>query len=167
VSPGTRFVAKLENSTIVPSAETADWPLQSFASAPDESMLTRSVTPVERTWTKTSLTPFVSLATRFAASDSNVTTFPSAEMAGRTHHLEMVCAPDESTLTRSVVPADRSRTKMSTALFVSPTTRFVAWLANATNRPSAEIASGPKLPPSPSAPDESTLTLSVVPVERS
>jgi hypothetical protein len=50
--------------------------------------------------------------------------------------------------------------------FVSFATRLVASLENATKRPSAEI-DGSRLKSSAWAPDESTLTLSVVPVARS
>jgi hypothetical protein len=44
------------------------------------------------------------------------------------------------TLTRSVVPSNRSRTKMSDASFVSPATRLSAWETKATKRPSALTA---------------------------
>src|SRR5439155_5079 len=42
------------------------------------------------------------------------------------------CAPPVATLTRSVVPFRRSRTKTSKTPFVSPGTRLVAPLVNAT-----------------------------------
>jgi hypothetical protein len=42
------------------------------------------------------------------------------------------CDPAESTLTLSVVPDRRSRTKMSNQPFVSPDTRFVESLSKAT-----------------------------------
>src|SRR5882672_6146779 len=50
--------------------------------------------------------------------------------------------------------------------FVSPATRFVDWEGNATKRPSHEIDEN-QLTEFPSAPDESTLARSVVPVHRS
>ena len=48
--------------------------------------------------------------------------------------------PALDTLTRSVVPVTRSRTKMSERPFVSPATRLSESEANATKRPSALIA---------------------------
>jgi len=45
-------------------------------------------------------------------------------------------------LTRTIAPVDWSRTKMSEAPFLSFATRFVATLANATQRPSADSAPG-------------------------
>jgi hypothetical protein len=76
------------------------------------------------------------------------------------------CAPDESTLTSSVAPVWRSRMKTSVALLVSPDTKLVALLENATNRPSAEIEAR-KESAFPSTPEESTLTSTVDPVWRS
>src|SRR6185436_19592667 len=111
------------------------------------------------------LIPFVSPATRFEAGLSNATKRPSAEIEGE-ELTEFPCAPPVATLTRSVVPLWRSRTKMSGFAFVSPTTRFVAQPVNATNRPSAEIEDS-RLKEFPSAPLESTLTRSVVPLSRS
>src|SRR5258705_328041 len=60
----------------------------------------------------------------------------------------------------------RSRTKTSSAPFVSLATRFEAELWNATKRPSAEIE-GFRLKPLPSAPPVAKLTRSVVPLWRS
>src|SRR5205085_986013 len=74
--------------------------------------------------------------------------------------------PCESTLTRLVLPALRSRTKTSLTAFVSPATRLLATESKATKRPSAEIA-GRKVAPLPCAPCESTLTRLVLPVLRS
>ena len=59
--------------------------------------------------------------------------------------LESLWMPPVPTLTRSVVPACRSRTKTSRSWFVSPGTRLVAYDAKATKRPSLEIAN--PLPP--------------------
>src|SRR5438552_3012338 len=84
VSRPTRLVASLENATKRPSAEMAGVKLVPFASAPAEEMLTRSVVPVSRSRTNTSVTPLVSPGTRLVASLGNVTKRPSAEMAGRT-----------------------------------------------------------------------------------
>jgi hypothetical protein len=60
--------------------------------------------------------------TRFFASLSNATQLPSAEMAGYQLY-EFASFPAESTLTRSVIPFARSRTKMSNAEFLSFATR--------------------------------------------
>src|SRR5687767_3174678 len=65
------------------------------------------------------------------------------------------------TLTRSVVPARRSRTKTSSTPLLSPATRLEALLWNATKRPSAET-DDPRLSALPLVPPESTLTRSVV-----
>ena len=73
----------------------------------------------------------------------NATHRPSAEMDGTELPLS-ACAPDESTLTRSVVPDCRSCTKTSAVPFVSFGTRFAAALSNATKRPSAEMAGFPQ-----------------------
>ena len=136
-----------------------------FASVPVESTLARSVIAVARSWTKTSVVLFESPATRFEASLWNATTCPSTEIDG--HRLSRFpSAPEESTLTRSVIPVARSWTKTSNHPFVSPATRFEAPLPNATTCPSAEIEGG-QLSEFASAPDESTLIRSVIPVTRS
>ncbi len=172
VSPETRFVAELMNATKRPSAEIErpQSPLLSFPCVPSVATLTRSVVPLRRSRTKMSRRPFVSPATRFEAALWNATKRPSAEIegarAGMSPLLAFPCVPSVATLTRSVVPLWRSRTKMSSYPFVSPAMRFEAALPNATNRPSAEIEA-PRLLPFPCAPAESTLTRSVVPVWRS
>ena len=74
--------------------------------------------------------------------------------------------PPGSELTRSVVPACRSRTKMSYVPLVSPGTKLVANEAKATKRPPAE-SEGVKLLPLPWAPPGPTLTRLVVPACRS
>ena len=51
-------------------------------------------------------------------------------------HIGAPCAPAVETLTRPVVPAVRSRTNTSLTPLVSPETRFDAYDANATYRPS-------------------------------
>src|SRR5438552_10226937 len=169
VSPGTRLVASLEKATKRPSAETAGAKnpakLSSFACAPVEDTLTRFVVPVIRSWTKTSTAPLVSRPTRLVASLENATKRPAAEMAG-VKLVPFASAPAEEMLTRPVVPVSRSRTNTSVTPLVSPGTRLVASLGNATKRPSAEMA-GAKLVPFASAPAEETLTRSVVPVTRS
>jgi hypothetical protein len=108
-----------------------------------------------------SRSPLVSRSTRSAASDTNATTRPSAEMAGSKLR-PPASAPRRPTLTRSVLPVRRSWTKTSSAPFVSPGTRFAASEEKATNRPSAEIAGLP-LGPSACLPAGPTLTRSVPP----
>jgi hypothetical protein len=85
---------------------------------------------------------FVSPATRFVAALRNATYAPSDDMAeGELRPLKKLpCTPAELTLTRSVVPATRSRTKMSAFAFVSLGTRLLARLVKATKRPSDEMA---------------------------
>src|SRR5438552_1490301 len=82
VSSGTRLLAVLTKATTLPSAEIAGKSLLSFAWAPAESTLTRSVVAVSRSWTNTSVTPLVSPGTRLVASLANATKRPSAERAG-------------------------------------------------------------------------------------
>src|SRR5439155_101270 len=159
VSSGTRLVAVLTKATTLPLAEIAGKLLPSFAWAPAESTLTRSVVAVSRSWTNTSVTPLVSTGTRLVASLEKATKRPSAETAGAKNPAKLssfACAPVEDTLTRLVAPVTRSWTKMSTAPLVSRPTRLVASLAKATKRPSAEMA-GVKLVPFTSAPAEETL----------
>src|SRR5438874_1863622 len=162
-SPATRLVAVLWNATKPPSAERAGPALASFPWVPSEAPLTRSVVPVCRSWTNTSVAPFVSPATRLLPVLWNATKRPSAERAGP--------ALKPFTLTRSVVAVCRSWTNTSVARFVSPATRLVAPLWNATKRPSAARArTAPKRPPlplSPPAPPPATLTRSVLAACRS
>jgi hypothetical protein len=90
----------------------------------------------------TSDVPFVSPLTRLVASESKTTKRPSALIDGPAIPLTMPLSaslwrPALDTLTRSVVPSVRSRTKMSAFPFVSPGTRLSENEANATTRPSA------------------------------
>src|SRR5207244_1030493 len=123
------------------------------------------VVETARSWTNTSYAPFASPATRLVAVPWNATKPPSAERAAPALG-PFPWVPSESTLTRSVVPVCRSWTNTSVAPFVSPATRLVAVLWNATKRPSAE-RTGPALKPFPWLPPDATLTRSVVPVCRS
>src|SRR5437870_2793555 len=164
-SPATRLVAVPWNATKPPSAERAAPALGPFPWVPSEATLTRSVVPVCRSWTNTSVAPFVSPATRLVAVPWNATKPPSAERAGPALK-PFPWVPSEATLTRSVVPVCRSWTNTSVAPFVSPATRLVAVSWNATKRPSAE-RTGPALKPFPWLPPDATLTRSVVPVCRS
>src|SRR5258707_12091552 len=71
----------------------------------------------------------------------------------------LASVPEESTLTRSVVQAEREWTKMSRQPFVSPGTRFVAQLSKATSPLSA--TTGMTLQQSAAWPAESTLARNV------
>ena len=70
-------------------------------------MLTRSVVFVDRTWTNTSSSEFVSPGTRLFALESKTTTSPEASIAGRVLVL-FPWIPPLVTLTRSVVFVVRS-----------------------------------------------------------
>src|SRR6266850_6059775 len=126
------------NATTWPSVEIDGRKQSPFACLLDESTLTRSVIPVVRSWTKMSTDLFESPVTSLDDSLWNATSRPSGEMAGQVL-LPFTWLPEESTLTRSVIPVERSCTKTSPQPFVSPETRFELPLSKATNRPSAEI----------------------------
>ncbi len=83
--------------------------------------------------------PFVSPLTRLVADEIKPTKRPSALIAGRPLSA-FACVPDESTLTRSVVPVCRSRTNTSSVALVSFGTRFEAGDEKATKRPSPLMA---------------------------
>ena len=132
VSPAARLEAPLWKATKRPSAEMdgRDGKKEKLlAWVPSEATLTRSVTPVRRSWTKTSLVPFVSPLTRLEAELVKATKRPSAEMDGVSEK-PSPCEPSDATLTRSVLrvqPArgfpfevQRSWTKTSSQPFVSP-----------------------------------------------
>ena len=73
----------------------------------------------------------MSPGTRFVDWLWNARKAPSEEIEGL-RLAPLACASAESTLARAVVFVCRSRTKTSDVPFVSPATRFVAELANAT-----------------------------------
>jgi hypothetical protein len=66
-------IAGLANATNRPLDESAALKLASFASPPMEPRETRVVSPVWRSWTKTSLRSFPSSGTRFEASEEKAT----------------------------------------------------------------------------------------------
>src|SRR6476620_10576419 len=99
------------------------------------------------------------------ASEENATNLRSAEMEGKKEY-PFPGLPAESTETRVVVLVNKSRTKMSSLLLVSPGTRLVELDKNATNRPSAEMEGEPDLL-FLGLPDESTETRVVVLVNKS
>src|SRR5439155_1887786 len=180
VSPVTRLEAALTKATTRPSAAMAALKDSSLPWVPSDATLTRSVTPVRRSWTKTSgqlgamnCAPqtFESPGTRLEAKLSKATKRPSAEMAAPPEG-PLPSVPSDATLTRSVTPVRRSWTKTSgqlcaehTQTFVSPGTRLEATLPKATKRPSAEM-DPPKDSQLPSVPSDAILTRSVTPVRR-
>src|SRR5947208_4418361 len=174
VSPLTRLEAKLPKATKRPSAEMDGLKEPSLPWVPSDATLTRSVTPVRRSCTKTSEPPLVSPLTRLEAKLSKATKRPSAEMDGLKER-SLLWVTSDATLTRSVTPLRRSRTKMSGQLpgpqrnpqtpqrLVSSGTRLEATLAKATKRASAEMdrpRSGVKS--SPTVASEATLAGVVV-----
>jgi hypothetical protein len=156
---------RLSKATKRPFAEIEGASLRKFPCAPFGKTLTRSVTCRKRSLTKTSAALFVSPGTRFEEVLAKVTNRPPAEIAD-VKHVPSPSAPAELTLTRSVTPCSRSRTKVSMRPFVSPLTRFVARLWKTTKRPSEEILAS-ELTLSPCVPVELTLTSWVVPNTRS
>ena len=185
VSPGRRFVAELSKATKRPSADMAGARLAPSAWPPAESTLVRTVaTPpgsskkpfpsASRSWTKTSIRALVSPATRLEAALWNATKRPFADSTGAAL-TPSAWAPPTPTLTRTVATppgsskmpfpsASRSWTKTSGRPLVSPATRLVAALTNATKRPSADSATSRAfwpLEPSACTPSGPTLTRTV------
>ena len=166
MSPATRLLAVLEKATRVPSAEIEGARLlPPVLCAPVLSVETRVVVPVPRSLTKTSVEPFVSPVTRLLALLWKATRVPSPEIEALML-VPALCAPALSVETRVVVPVPRSLTKTSVVLFVSPATRVLALLWNATRVPSAEIEAM-LLIPLTCTPVLSVETRVVVPVARS
>src|SRR5215204_529711 len=145
VSPGTRFEAEESKATYRPSRDSAGSALRLLAGTPPAPTETNWVVLVLRTRAYTSRLPLVSPATRLVASETKATTSPLPEIAGN-RLCPLPPAPLELTDTRRVVPADRSRTKMSWTPLPSPLTRLEAADPNATCRPSSEIAGNALFP---------------------
>ena len=161
VSLATRLDALDWKATYWPSPLIAgSYPLAPFASVAPVLTLTRSVVPGIVARTKTSRIPFVSPVTRLSASDMKAMYVPSELMAGLSL-MPLPCTSSESTLTRVVVPAVRSRRNTSLTPFESPVTKFVASEWNATYCPSPLMAA-PSLDSFPSVSLESTLTRVVI-----
>src|SRR5882672_3359741 len=109
-----------------PSPETEAEKLGPLLSNAFESTLTRDVTPVLRLRTKMSEAWLVSPETSCNAPLENATNCPSAAEIEGEKLSAFACPPPVDRLTRSVVPLERSRTKMSENELVSPATRLVA-----------------------------------------
>jgi hypothetical protein len=93
---------------------------------PSEAMLTRSSAPVCRSFTNTSITPFVSPAAKLDARVSKATYLPSALIPGLKLERFPCVTPSGAMLTRSTAPVCRSFTNTSAKAFVSPFTRLEA-----------------------------------------
>ena len=105
-------------------------------------------------------------AARFCAWLWNITNRPSLLMTGENELLLPEPVPLVLTLTSVVVSHSRSRTKTSDAWLVSPGTRSLAQLVNATNRPSPLMDGWEELPV-PATPLVFTLTRMLSPASRS
>ena len=100
VSDATRFVAFDRKATSPPSPLSDGRHAKPLGEPPTGLTSTRSATPV------------ASVRTNTPTDEQNATTRPSALMAGLNDG-QFSCAPLMSRLTRTVVPACRSRRKMS------------------------------------------------------
>src|SRR5918995_1246118 len=162
VSP-TSVRARLWNEMWRPSAEMDGTQAASSACCPSLETDTRVVSPVARSWRKTSPMSLVSPGTRLVAELRKATKRPSAEIAG-SHADRLAWAPSEATDTRSVRPVARSRTKTSTSPFVSPGTSVGALLLKTIVFPSAEMTAPVEWDPwGAGTPPLSTDTGTVVP----
>src|SRR5512138_3674940 len=121
VSPVTRLVAIEPNATNLPFPEREGEEDAPFPWLPELFFETRVVVPACRSRTKISFAAFVSPVTRLVDGESNATYLPFDEIAG-SNDVSAACFSAELTETRVVVPACRSRTKISPAL-VSAVTR--------------------------------------------
>src|SRR5205807_2763028 len=124
--------------------------------------VTRLVWPVCRSRTKMSITPLPSAppGRRLLAADAKTTNLPSALMPGLKLPA-LPCVPSVATLTRSVWPLPRSRTKTPVTPLVSPATRFDESDSKAMTLPSPDTAGGAvgaEAKPDASPPAAGTLT---------
>src|SRR5262249_43927384 len=169
VSFGTRLDAAEKNATRGPSPLMAGSVLASFACAPALLTLTRSVVPVCRSRTNTSVVPLVSPGTRLLAVEVKATKRPSVLIATLgLRVLPLAALPwvlPVATLTRSAVPGCRSWTTDSATPVVSAGTRIQASESKAMKRPSLLLAGAPRRPLMlfPCVPSVATLTRSVIP----
>ena len=113
-------------------------PLSPLASAPPPPTLTRSIVPFCRSARNTSAFPLVSPATIFEAVEKNTTYRPSGVKTGA-QESPFAAAPPIAFVSKVVVSAARSCTKMSRMAFVSAATRLEAALTKATRSPSPDI----------------------------
>ena len=125
MSSGTSLEENDSKATEEPSALRAGPKLGLSVCTPRPPTLTSRVTSATRSRTKTSPVWFSSWATSESASDSKATTRPSALMVGATLG-QSPGTPWGPTLTSTVAPSSRSRTKMSSSSLESPAVRFDA-----------------------------------------
>ena len=104
----------------------------------------------------------MSPATRFVAPEKKATWRPSSETAA-TSLWSSDGPPSRPTVTSTVLPDWRSRRKMSSLPLVSPSTRSVASLVKASQRPSP-LSDASTLDPFPGSPPTPTLSSVVAPV---
>lgn len=137
-----------------PSPEMCPARLGPWDLLPSERRLTIAVAPVWRSCTMTSSTKFASGTTRSSANAEMATKQPSPEIETPALVAE-AWGSSRATLTREVIPATRSRTKMPATPLVSPATRLLALDSKATTWPLAETTAA-ELLPSPSLPSPAT-----------
>jgi hypothetical protein len=127
VSRGTRLSAKLENSTLVPSADRAGEPSKEkelpFPGILCAFELARAMAPVSRFLTKTSMALLVSPGTRLVAALQNATICPSADREPALDR-SLASVPSAAVLALIVWPDARSLTKTSTVPLLSSGTRL-------------------------------------------
>src|SRR3990172_5450272 len=164
-SPLTRLSASEPKATKRPLLLMVGLLLAALPWLPPEATETRMVeggqpppAPRQVSRTKTSATPFKSLATRLVAEEENAMKRPSGVMAGAVLEPLSASAPAVEIETREVsvvqpppAPVQVSRTKTSRAPLVSLATRLLARERKATKRPS-ELMAGSELVELPSAP---------------
>ncbi len=165
VSPVTRLVAALSNTTKRPSSEMRAFELAASASTSFESTEMRSVVRPLMSRTNRSAKPLVSPVTKLVAALEKATKLPLAEMATPLPALPLACDSSSASETRTRVFARRSARKMSVKLLLSSATRFSAPLLMATKRPSEEMSDMMLLPAAlPLVPTDRSLVLAVTPV---
>ena len=136
--------------------------LMPWISRPPAKTLARVVTPVWRSYTKTSRSLLVSSGTRFDADEVNATYRPFPEIVATYSAQSLAGCPSRPPLTSVVVPVRVSRTKTSVVPLTSSGTRLSEVEAKATYRPSSEM-SEPPAPPLPGVPSGAASTRAIVP----
>jgi hypothetical protein len=143
-SLATRFVARLSNATIRPSAEIAGAVLSSLPETPALSTLACRTAPLASVFTYTSGRVLASPAAS-ASNVTNATALPSALIRGALE-VVVVWVPSGAALMSRTSPVVVSATNTSSRAFTSPATRSAALLTKATSRPS-RLSDGDDAPP--------------------
>ena len=121
----TRSEAALRKATTLPSALIIGSSEVAFPPPTSKPTLTSSVVPVDKSRTKIFLPPTPVLSARRSCPElAKATTVPSALITGLIDE-RFTSNPSKSTLTRSVVPAFRSRIKISSLTPVASGTKLV------------------------------------------